>query len=88
MAGGEIEEWERSIGRGFGEVLDKATWDVPRRPHEPERVVAAFDGGHIVGGANTYSLEIVVPGGRLPAAGVDNVSVHRRRTAEEASSPP
>ncbi len=79
---GEIEQWERSIGRGFGEVHDEATLDLLRLPDELGRVIAAVDGGGIVGGAKAYSLEMVVPGGRLRTAGVDAVSVlptHRRR---------
>ena len=85
IAGGEIEEWERSIGFGFGEVPDRAAQaaqDVLRRLQEPGRVIAAFDDGRIVGSARTYSLKMVVPGGRLPTAGVDAVWVvptHHRR---------
>jgi predicted acetyltransferase len=48
-----------------------------------ERVHAAFDDGHIVGGAGAYLFETTVPGGRaLPTAGVMAVGVlptHRRR---------
>ena len=82
IAGGEYEQWALSIGRGFGDVPDRATLDAQRRALEPGRAVGAFDSGHIVGGANAYSLEMVVPGGWLPTAGVDNVSVlptHRRK---------
>jgi predicted acetyltransferase len=48
----------------------------------PGRLHAAFDGGEAVGGAGAFSLELTVPGGRLPAAGVTVVGVmptHRRR---------
>ena len=82
IADDEIEEWVTAVGRGFGDILDAATATAFRRPHEPGRVLAAFDGGRIVGGATAYSLDMVVPGGRLPTAGVDAVAVlptHRRR---------
>jgi predicted acetyltransferase len=49
-------------------------------PHE--RMHAAFEDGHIVGGAGVYPFELSVPGGSLPCAGVTAVGVHpthRRR---------
>ena len=49
---------------------------------EPDRAVAAYDGGRIVGTAGTFSYDLTVPGGILPAAGVTIVGVHpthRRR---------
>ena len=53
------------------------------RPHVvPERILAAFDDGEIVGGAAWLPLDVVVPGGTLSMAGVDGVGVlptHRRR---------
>ena len=64
IVGGEIEEWLYAVGRGFGDVLDAATATAFRGPHEPRRVLAAFDSGRIVGGANAYSLEMVIPGSR------------------------
>jgi predicted acetyltransferase len=48
----------------------------------PGRMHAAWDGGEAIGGAGAFSLELSVPGGRLPAAGVTVVGVmptHRRR---------
>jgi predicted acetyltransferase len=51
----------------------------------PERVLAAFDAGEIVGGAGAYLFETTVPGGaQVPTAGVMAVGVlptHRRRGA-------
>ena len=47
-----------------------------------ERVFAAFDGDQIVGGCGAYPLELTIPGGRLPCAGVTVVGVlptHRRQ---------
>ncbi len=49
----------------------------------PERSLAAFDGGRIVGTTYSHLFELTVPGGaRIPTAGVTAVSVittHRRR---------
>ena len=49
-------------------------------PHE--RMLAAFDGDAIVGGAGVFPFELTIPGGRLPCAGVTVVGVlptHRRQ---------
>ena len=43
---------------------------------EPDRAVAAYDGDRIVGTAGTFSFDLTVPGGVLPAAGVTIVGVH------------
>jgi predicted acetyltransferase len=48
----------------------------------PERVHAAWEKGHAVGGAGALPFVLTVPGGRVPAAGVTAVAVlptHRRR---------
>ena len=47
-----------------------------------EQAWAAFDGPHIVATAASYNMEIGIPGGTLPMAGLTNVTVrptHRRR---------
>ncbi len=47
-----------------------------------EQAWAAFDGPHIVATAASYNMEIAVPGGTLPIAGLTQVTVrptHRRR---------
>src|SRR5690348_14407037 len=48
----------------------------------PERVFAAFDGAQIVGGCGAHPLELTIPGGSQPCAGVTIVGVlpsHRRQ---------
>jgi predicted acetyltransferase len=48
----------------------------------PERVYAAWDGDQVVGGLGALPLQLTVPGGRVPAAGVTVAGVlptHRRR---------
>jgi predicted acetyltransferase len=47
-----------------------------------DRMHAAFEDGHIVGGAGAFTFDFTVPGGSLPCAGVTLVGVyptHRRR---------
>lgn len=47
-----------------------------------ERMLGAFDGAEVVGGAGALPLELTVPGGPVPCAGVTVVGVlptHRRR---------
>ncbi len=47
-----------------------------------ERMHAVFDDGHVVAGAGAYGLELTLPGGPTPCAGVTVVGVlpsHRRR---------
>jgi predicted acetyltransferase len=71
-----------SIATAFGEHLpddDAPLWESVL---EFDRAIAAQDGERIVGNAAALSLELTVPGGVLPAAGVTTVGVHpthRRR---------
>jgi predicted acetyltransferase len=47
-----------------------------------ERVYAAWEDGHVVGGLGSFPFQLTVPGGRVPAAGVTIAGVlptHRRR---------
>jgi predicted acetyltransferase len=56
--------------------------EVDRRLLEYDRTLAAYDGDSIVGTAGAFSLEMTVPGGPAPVAGVTIVGVaptHRRR---------
>ena len=49
---------------------------------EPSRLIVASEAETIVGGAGTFPLQMTVPGGELPTAGLTLVSVrptHRRR---------
>lgn len=71
-----------------GEHAFNSTWptepfiDWERMVFEPERSLAAFDGDEIIGTTTIMSFDMIVPGGRVAAAGVTAVSVlpsHRRR---------
>jgi predicted acetyltransferase len=79
---GEYRAALGSIGHYFGWVPTEE--DAERfsslLPHE--RLHAVFDDGRIVAGAGAYGLELTLPGGPAPCAGVTVVGVlpsHRRR---------
>lgn len=78
----ELNEFVRAESRAFG---GHASDGYLRRGHatiEPDRTMAAFDNGRIVGTSTSHTYEIIVPGGSLPVAGCAWVTVqptHRRR---------
>lgn len=66
----------------FGSAPSEESLERMRDVLEPGRVHAAWEDGQAVGGAAAYSLQLTVPGGRVPTAGVAAVGVfptHRRR---------
>ncbi|GAA2802021.1 GNAT family N-acetyltransferase [Kribbella solani] len=78
-------EWEELV-----ELLDLAfaapwtdeQYEAVRGVMEFDRSTAAVDDGQLVGHTGSFSLQVSVPGGQLPMAGVSMVSVrptHRRR---------
>jgi predicted acetyltransferase len=67
---------------GFGVEFRPELLDARRPIFEFDRSLAAFDGDQIVSTAGVFSLDMTIPGGRLPVAGVTWVSVrptHRRK---------
>ncbi len=67
---------------GFGVEFRPDLLDARRPIFEFDRSLAAFDGDQICATAGVFSLDMTIPGGRLPVAGVTWVSVrptHRRR---------
>ena len=71
-----------SIATAFGEHLTDEAAPIWESVLEFDRAIAAYEGDRIVGNAAALSLELTVPGGVLPAAGVTTVGVqptHRRR---------
>jgi predicted acetyltransferase len=79
------DEYARAIG-AIGQYFNPPPSEefferfVQTLPHE--RMHAAFEGEQIVGGAGAFPLELSVPGGSLPCAGITAVGVHpthRRR---------
>ena len=78
----EYETWIRTYRRASGrhaiesDATRRSTWI------EPDRLLAAYDDGEMVGTTVASSLELSIPGGRLPTARIDDVGVsptHRRR---------
>jgi predicted acetyltransferase len=71
-----------AVETAFGEEVtdaDLAEWG---RLSERDRLLAAWDGDTIVGGAGAFSFQLTVPGGNVGAAGVTAVGVaptHRRQ---------
>jgi len=71
-----------AIEASFSARLDEAELASELSVFEPDRALAAVDDGRIVGGVGAYTLEVSVPGGELPMAGITGVGVlptHRRR---------
>ncbi len=78
----QLNQLRRTVAHAFGQDPDDAELERDRRLLELGRNRAAFDGRQLVGAAGAYSLELTVPGGIMPTAGVSNVTVlpsHRRR---------
>jgi predicted acetyltransferase len=80
---GEPRAYIDAIGVAFAETTvpdrDAALW---MKLLEPERALAAYDEGRIVGTTAAISFDLTVPDGILPVAGVTSVGVHpthRRR---------
>jgi predicted acetyltransferase len=82
VAPDEFNQFMKATARAFGEHMKPEELDNERKVFEPERSLAVFDGDRIVGTTGAFSLEVTVPGGSLPMAGVTEVGVsptHRRR---------
>ncbi len=78
----QLDELRRTVALAFGQDPDDAELERDQRLLELGRNRGAFDGERLVGTAGAYSLDLSVPGGTMPAAGVSNVTVlpsHRRR---------
>src|SRR6267142_4206596 len=70
------------IGQYFGPPAKEDQVDRFLSYFDIDRMHAAFEDGEIVGGAGAYTLDLAIPGGSLPCAGVTVIGVyptHRRR---------
>jgi predicted acetyltransferase len=70
------------IGHYFGRHPVDEQVKALQRVMPAHRVHAAWDDGRVVGAAGSYAIELTVPGGRVPTAGVTIVAVlptHRRQ---------
>ncbi|MGH2766320.1 MAG: GNAT family N-acetyltransferase [Actinomycetota bacterium] len=77
-----LEEAMRMLAASFGEDLQQQDLEDERPVFAAGLNLAAFEGDTIVGNASAYPMELTVPGGVLPAAGITSVGVlptHRRR---------
>jgi predicted acetyltransferase len=78
----ELGQAAGAIGHYFGWVPSEEEVERFSQALPYERMHATFDGKEIVGGAGVFPLEMTVPGGPVPCAGVTVVGVlptHRRR---------
>jgi predicted acetyltransferase len=78
----EYEPWVRALTSAFGEEARPELSELDARLLEFDRTLGAVADGGFVGTATVFSLELTVPGGMLPLAGVSMVGVmptHRRR---------
>ena len=70
------------IWQYFGEDPKEELYANFRRILPAGRVHAAFDGAEVVGSASSYPVQLTIPGGPVPTAGITLVGVrptHRRR---------
>ena len=78
----EFEKWWHADARAFGGHMDDADLPLVKATHEIDRILVAVENNHIVGAAAAHSVHMVIPGGKLPVAVVDDVGVqptHRRQ---------
>ena len=78
----ELPGFYRTLAETFGEDPRDDDREQFAQTFEPERSIAALEGGEVVATAGAYSLQMTLPGGPRPVAGVTIVGVlptHRRR---------
>ena len=79
------EEWPRfvrAMSTTFGEEATGPFLDEPSPIAELDRSLGLFDGERVAATSGIYSLEMSVPGGVVPTAGITWITVaptHRRR---------
>lgn len=82
VAEGELPGYFRTIVETFGDDVRDEQRELFATLFEPERSLAGFDDGEVVGTTLIHSRTLTVPGGPRPVAGVTMVAVaptHRRR---------
>lgn len=78
----EFDACRATLERSFVLPVYDEDREVELATFEPERSLGVFDGGEPVATAGIYGLDLTVPGGPLPVAGVTWISVlptYRRR---------
>lgn len=82
IAAHEIDAWARMVTTTYGQDWREGGLRNAAVSLQPDRTIAAYDGGEIVGGTSVYGRVLTVPGGITPVAGITLVAVlptHRRR---------
>ena len=80
----EIDRWFSVIASSFSDELKDEDMEKDKRMLPPERMLAAYENGAMIGTAADIPLTLTIPGGELTAAGLTFVGVspsHRRRGA-------
>jgi predicted acetyltransferase len=80
----EFDGWATTLATALSRdrFSEENISSIDRPTYQWERSLGAFDNGLVVGTAHSYRYELIVPGGKLPFAGIGWVSVrptHRRR---------
>lgn len=80
----EFDDWATTLATALsrGRFSEENISSIDRPTYQWERSLGVFDDGVVVGTAHSYCYDLIVPGGKLPFAGVGWVSVrptHRRR---------
>lgn len=79
----EVPAFVAAVESAFGIVPGEEEAALWVRATDPQRTLAVFDSGEIVGNASSYSMDLTLPGGcAVPVAGVTAVGVqptHRRQ---------
>ncbi len=66
----DLDALRRLDEEAFGFTVDDARWAVSSSMLERPRQLGAFDGDRLIGHVAAFSMELSVPGGTTPAAGV------------------
>jgi predicted acetyltransferase len=82
IAAEEVAEFQRCLGIGFGDIRPPDHVSTRAALLDPQRCLAAFDDGDMVGGAAAVTLGLTVPGTVVPMGAVVAVAIvptHRRQ---------
>jgi predicted acetyltransferase len=81
IAAEEVAEFQRCLGIGFGNIRPPDHVSTRAALLDPQRCLAAFDAGDMVGGAAAVTLGITIPGTIVPTGAVVGAAIvptHRR----------
>ncbi|MCX5417824.1 GNAT family N-acetyltransferase [Streptomyces sp. NBC_00059] len=82
IAAHETDAWARMVTTTYGQDWREGGLRNAAVTLDPDRTIAAYEGGEIIGGTSVYGRVLTVPGGITPVAGITLVAVlptHRRR---------